>query len=255
MTSGGGTLRRLCGRRRRRRCDTLLGRGRYGLLRGKRRLRCFRNVRRRNWSCRFRCDRLLYRNCRLGGLRWRCDGLLHLRRRNDDGRRTCHRLRRNHARRVRGLLRGGRLASGRSGFVGCRCGGLCGNRFYGCGRLRRLCGFGTRRCRGMRDVLLQFGDGLQHIAGLGDLRQVDLRLVLFDRLRGRLPAVALPREKLLNALRFIGFDGTGMRLLLGNAHFRQRIENFLALDFQFPGQIVNSNLHPPLISSVVPSTR
>ena len=67
--------------------------------------------------------------------------------------------------------------------------------------------------------------------------------------------MVLPCEKLLYALRLIGFDGTGMRLLLGDANLWQRVENFLALDFQFPGQIVNSNLHPPLISSVVPPTR
>jgi hypothetical protein len=32
----------------------------------------------------------------------------------------------------------------------------------------------------------------------------------------------------------------------------QRVENLFALNFQFSGQIVDSNLHPPLMSSVVP---
>jgi hypothetical protein len=41
-----------------------------------------------------------------------------------------------------------------------------------------------------------------------------------------------------------------MRFLLGDADFRQRIENRFAFYFQLSGQIVNSNLaHPPLCSS------
>jgi hypothetical protein len=36
-----------------------------------------------------------------------------------------------------------------------------------------------------------------------------------------------------------------MRLLLGYANVRQRIENGFALDFQFPGKIVDSNLTHP----------
>jgi hypothetical protein len=41
-----------------------------------------------------------------------------------------------------------------------------------------------------------------------------------------------------------------MGLLLGDANGGQEIEDFLALDFQLPGQIVDSNLglHPPCIS-------
>jgi len=46
------------------------------------------------------------------------------------------------------------------------------------------------------------------------------------------------------------FNGTGMRLLLGYAYQRQHVENRLAFDFQFSGQIVDSNLaHPPFVSS------
>jgi hypothetical protein len=45
---------------------------------------------------------------------------------------------------------------------------------------------------------------------------------------------------------FVLLDRTRMRLFLGDANFDQDIKNRLALDFQFPGQIVNSNLtHPP----------
>lgn len=41
-----------------------------------------------------------------------------------------------------------------------------------------------------------------------------------------------------------------MGFLLGDADFYQHVENRLALDFQFPGQIVDSSLHPPSVSSV-----
>jgi hypothetical protein len=48
--------------------------------------------------------------------------------------------------------------------------------------------------------------------------------------------------------RFVFLDRTGVRLLLGGADFDQDIKNCLALDFQFPGQIVDSNLtHPPFL--------
>ena len=44
------------------------------------------------------------------------------------------------------------------------------------------------------------------------------------------------------------FDGTGMRFLLGHSDLRQRVENGLALDFQFSREIVNSNLtHPTFL--------
>src|ERR1700691_4547643 len=45
---------------------------------------------------------------------------------------------------------------------------------------------------------------------------------------------------------FVIFNGTGMGLLLGDPDFKQHVENRLALDFQFSGQIVNSNLAHPL---------
>jgi hypothetical protein len=49
--------------------------------------------------------------------------------------------------------------------------------------------------------------------------------------------------------RFVVFERTGMRLLLGDAHFREHVENCLALYFQLSCQIVDSNLaHPPSVS-------
>jgi hypothetical protein len=54
-------------------------------------------------------------------------------------------------------------------------------------------------------------------------------------------------------LRLVLFQGAGMGFFLGDADFRQRIENGFAFDLQLSGQIVDSNLaHPPLSSSAVP---
>jgi len=36
-------------------------------------------------------------------------------------------------------------------------------------------------------------------------------------------------------LSFVVFKRTGVRLLLGDAHFRERIENGFTFDFQLPG--------------------
>jgi hypothetical protein len=51
-------------------------------------------------------------------------------------------------------------------------------------------------------------------------------------------------------LGFMLFDRAGVRLLLGDSHNRQRIENGFAFDFQLSSQIVDSNLtHLPSVSS------
>jgi hypothetical protein len=57
-------------------------------------------------------------------------------------------------------------------------------------------------------------------------------------------------EVLADQFGFVLFQGTGMRLLLGNADEWEGVKNGFALDLQFPGQIVDSNLtHPALVSS------
>ena len=54
-------------------------------------------------------------------------------------------------------------------------------------------------------------------------------------------------------LRFMVFQRTGVRLLLGDAYFRKYIEDRFAFYFQLPGQIVDSNLtHPLFLSSTCP---
>jgi hypothetical protein len=93
---------------------------------------------------------------------------------------------------------------------------------------------------------------LQHIARLGDMRQINF---CFDfvgvaartrRARRRGLCVGSSAEMGPHLLCFVLLDRTRMRLFLGDANFDQDIKNRLALDFQFPGQIVNSNLtHPP----------
>jgi hypothetical protein len=100
---------------------------------------------------------------------------------------------------------------------------------------------------------------LQDIAGFGNMGEVDLgldfvalrpsstrRLRTCLRFRGSLKVSP-------NLDGFVLFNGTGVRLLLGDTHQREHIENCLAFDFQFSGQIVNSNLtHPPSIPSACP---
>ncbi len=55
-------------------------------------------------------------------------------------------------------------------------------------------------------------------------------------------------EMSAHLFRFEVLDRTRVRLLLCNSDCDQDIKNCLALDFQFPGQIVNSNLtHPPFL--------
>ncbi len=68
-------------------------------------------------------------------------------------------------------------------------------------------------------------------------------------LRGKQPR-RCSGKVLPHILRFVRFDGTGVGLLFGDANGGKEIEDFLALDFQLPGQIVDSNLrlHPPFVS-------
>ena len=55
-------------------------------------------------------------------------------------------------------------------------------------------------------------------------------------------ALAVAAEMFPHQLRFVIFQGTGVGFFLRNAHRRQHVKNFLALDFQLPGQIVDPNL-------------
>jgi len=49
--------------------------------------------------------------------------------------------------------------------------------------------------------------------------------------------------------RLIGFQRTGVGLLLGDPYDIQHIQNCSALDFKLSGQIIDSNFHPLCVSS------
>ncbi len=208
----------------------------------------------------FKSRNLVFNNCfrGLGGLdrrrslrlgRRRCGfGWL---RRNNYGGRLAHRLRHNKPRRLGRLRRN------------CRYGTRCSCRWFNDRRrnprgnggrrrghgLARSTGHRTRRrkrtwnCGRMCSLL---GHGLENISRLGDMRQVDFGLELLCR--GRPPRATgsarfgMLREVLLDPLRFVHFDRTGVRLLLCYSDPEENVENRLALDLKLSCQIVDSNL-------------
>jgi len=95
-------------------------------------------------------------------------------------------------------------------------------------------------------------DGAQHISGPRNMREVDFGLDLvfaassarsLGRTRRRFRAAA---KMLSHQFGFVIFQRTGVRFLLRDAHRGQHVKNFLALDLQLTGQIVDSNLTHPL---------
>jgi hypothetical protein len=106
-------------------------------------------------------------------------------------------------------------------------------------------------------LLLLPNNRLQDVSGFRNVRKInlgpDLVWLAVTTARGRLRRrvhLARAAEVSPNFYRFVLFERAGMGFLLGDADFGQHIENRFALDFQLPGQIVNSNLtHPPLCSS------
>jgi hypothetical protein len=82
------------------------------------------------------------------------------------------------------------------------------------------------------------------------MREVDLGFDFFfavtngARSFGRTRSGLAGAKTFANQFRLMFFQRTGMRFLLRNAHLRQHVKNFLALDFQLTGQIIDSNLHP-----------
>jgi hypothetical protein len=106
---------------------------------------------------------------------------------------------------------------------------------------------------------LLFADGGKNIAWARDMRKINLGLDLVScraagtRCLGSSVAFCRAATQLCtDLLRFVLFQRTGMGLFLGDPDFRKHIENGLALDFQLPCQIVDSNLtHPPFCSSAL----
>jgi hypothetical protein len=73
----------------------------------------------------------------------------------------------------------------------------------------------------------------EHISGLGDVRQVDLRLWRRIATRTCWQAALDSLEVSAHTLGFIKLQRTGVRLLLCNADVVENIQNCPALNFQF----------------------
>jgi hypothetical protein len=184
-----------------------------------------------------------YRTRRCGN-RWRAG--------NRNGRPFCNRRRYNH--------RPGSNRSSRRGGNWRRSGGpsrrRSHNRFRGDDGGRG----GTHRRRYYR--LFTLRDGLEHISRTGNVRQIDLGPYFFFATRNtrafcwRGVCFGSAAEVYADLLCFVLFERTGMRFLLGHSNERQHVENGLALNFQFSGEIVDSNLtHPAfLVPRVMPKS-
>jgi hypothetical protein len=96
----------------------------------------------------------------------------------------------------------------------------------------------------------------EHVAGLGDMGEVDfghnaLRGAGSCRACAAGPGSAL--EMLAHLLGFESFQRTGVRLAAIQVQFRQNLKNPFALDFHLAREIVDTNLtHPPLFKMCYP---
>jgi hypothetical protein len=100
-------------------------------------------------------------------------------------------------------------------------------------RRPRRRGFGCSLC------LLALEDSLERVAGLGDMREIELRLGL-NRGSGSAAAAAAAAEVGTYPVGLIGVDGTGVGLSRDAEGF-ERIQNRPALDFQFSCKIVDTD--------------
>jgi len=126
-----------------------------------------------------------------------------------------------------------------------RSGRLIDNRL---GRSRRW----RHRGRRFPGLILARQNGLQRIAGLGDLGEIDFGAELVAAATTA-TAVAVAgaaglTEILADLLGLIDLHGAGVGLFLRDADLDKHVENLFAFHFQLASQIVNSNLHPPLLS-------
>jgi hypothetical protein len=220
--------------------------------RGRCDLHCRRSLRRLCYCCRW-----LSRDRRLGSrdrrARCRSSGLL--------GRRRCSRRRSG---------KGWALSKHRFDYPLCRsfrssCGRrsryrLVSRRRRWGSRFRRSCRRRSnrlgRRRRGGFGLLLQKKTG--NIPGLGDVREIDLGFDLrFTRARAAIACgrsgATWSREVFAHTLGLVGLNRARVRLLFRYSDYGKDVENRLALDFQFPCQIVDSNFtHSALCVSPKP---
>jgi hypothetical protein len=94
-------------------------------------------------------------------------------------------------------------------------------------------------------------DGAERVAGARDVGEIDLGFEFFFAVLGGAGGpggcgrgVAAGTNIFAHQFGFVVFERTGVRFLFGNADGREGVKNFPALDFQLPGQIIDSNLHP-----------
>jgi hypothetical protein len=202
--------------------------------------RCSGNNRRCGWvsyghgrACNHRADGRFARDSWCGG--WDDDVCLRARQRNDATRLWSS-----------GCLGLSRCCCDRCGCHDFRhyCRGWDGCRSCDDGRRARWRGFGS----GVG--LLALEDGLKCVAGFGDLGEVKLRLCL-DWLPACAAAPAAVLEVLPDPLGLVVFDGAGVGLS-GHANCFKRVQNWPALYFQFPCQIVDSNFAHPSLFVLLP---
>jgi hypothetical protein len=127
-----------------------------------------------------------------------------------------------------------------------------GDRLGGCSLHRQ-----TALTRGGFLFLLLGQYSLQHVAGLGNMREINLRRNGLRSARGwcacraRGPRAALKMSA--NLFGFIFLQRAGVGLACAQAEFRQYIKNLPALDFHLAREIVDTNLtHPPLFKICCP---
>ncbi len=106
-----------------------------------------------------------------------------------------------------------------------------------------------RRCRTLRILrralgfLLAGQNGLHRVAGLGDIRQIDVGAIVLLEPRTRRWSRPGPALKIVpDAHGLTLLDRTRVGLALRQIHSFQCVENLFTLDFQLTRQIVNSNL-------------
>jgi hypothetical protein len=102
-------------------------------------------------------------------------------------------------------------------------------------------------------------NGLQHISGLGDVRQVDFwsdGLRCAARRAAAMPCCLRSALKLrTNLVGFVTLKAAGVGLACAQAEFCQYVKNLSALDFHLAREIVDTNLtHPPLFEKPFPNT-
>ena len=104
------------------------------------------------------------------------------------------------------------------------------------GRDSRPCHYWSRRGDWPRHwalcLFLPLLDCLQHIAGLGDARPVDLLWAATLTPAGAAAIAAAALKMGAHSLRFVTLKRAGMRLRLGHSHFTKNVQNRPTLDFK-----------------------